>query len=211
MKKFIVILLFSFSLTQAQSTNSFLYKIQLKGGINYLYNNEHISFFNGYSEINKNQPGFFASFKIHFLLDIQSSILFGIEFIEANTYANSNFSRTEWIFHGYPISIEYQYGLNIISEKIKPFISAGIFFILSTEQRTNDHFLENRIESFSRIESGFGVDGNVGLTYLLNSKFELLSELKLRYSNASIFTEDSEYTSIEFTGIYFGIGLNYKF
>jgi hypothetical protein len=70
-----------------------------------------------------------------------------------------------------------------------------------------DDFLYDR-SNYNRNENGLGLDGNIGLSYKLSERVEFLTELKLRYNDASILTR---YFSIEFTGVYLNAGLDYKF
>lgn len=205
---FLIIVMYT-SVNNAQNINDDNIKIQLKGGLNYLFNQEHKSVFD-FTGIQSEQPGLNTSFKTFFSLDRQNLISIGVEFIKAKTVAKNNEANIEWLFYGYPISIGYQHNYPKFVKNLYPFTSFDLSYFISREEITQRE--DSRINSMTdRTENGFGIDGNVGLEYIVTSAFEVLAELKFRYSNASFFTEEMTYTSIEFSGIYFNIGLNYNF
>jgi hypothetical protein len=208
--KLILFIIICLSIIRAQENNESNVKIKVNGGIGYLFNDEHTNTFGGYTTIDK-KPGITAALKINYNLDQHNSITIGTEFIKAKTLAKNTSVNTEWIFSGYPFSVGYQHNFQMITTGLYPYISADLAYLIGSGKIIYTYKDEGLIETFNRSERGFGIDGNVGLIYSASKYLEVCSELKFRYSNASIFTEESRYSSIEFSGIYFSLGLIYNF
>lgn len=209
MYKVMLILILSCGIIVAQEIDEKNFKVQLKGGINYLLKSEYETAF-VYPKVDKKQPGINFGFNIVYLINPNNFLLSGIEFIETRTTAKNKYSNAEWIFRSFPVSFGYQYNFVNNISLLYPYISVNIAYVISTVKFTQTSSEDDR-PNYKHTENGFGVDGNIGLVYIISTKIDIISELKLRYANASFFTEESKYPSIEFSGIYLYIGLNYNF
>ena len=211
MRSFILVIIFFFSIftpSFGQDIDPTSIKLGVKGGLSYLFNDEHTSTFEGYQDIEK-RVGTNIGVNINYLIDISNILILGTEYNRSMTFAHSSSLQTEWVFQAYSIYFGYQYNFLKISSNIFPYVSTDVSYLIGKERIIKKYTDENIVKKYYRTESGFGIDGNVGLVYTLTNQLELLTEIKLRYANASAFTEDSKYNSIEFSGIYFNIGINY--
>ncbi len=103
----------------------------------------------------------------------------------------------------------YQYNFNLIFDFAWPYVGGGLSFYWNNIQIDRDPVIRST-SSFNRNEIGLGMEGAIGINFKLIQNLNLLSEIKIRVSNASLITEESTYGSIEFTGIYFQLGLGYS-
>jgi hypothetical protein len=171
---------------------------------------EYYDDFNTYPLIDRKQPGFDIGLNFKYLLEGNNILFLGIEYIKSETTAENKYSHAEWIFQGYPISIGYQYNITNNNISLYPFLSINIHYYFCKVNFINSSILNepaNERSNYKRNGNGFGLDGNIGLFYRLSKKIELMTELKFRYDDASVFIE---HFGIEFTGVYFNVGLNYN-
>jgi hypothetical protein len=200
------ILIIGFKTLNAQD---FLFAVQLTGGVNYSINS-----YGGvltFPEINRKQPGLNSGLTVKYFLDQNNILLLGLEYIESKITGKNKYLNAEWIFQGYPILVGYQYNFHHNSDFLGPYISINMGYYLSKVKfyaaDIPDDFLDDT-HNYTRFEGGLEINGNLGLSWKILEKIAFLSELKLRYNDASIF---SRQFSIEFTGIYLNAGINYKF
>ncbi len=182
--------------------------LKVNCGINYLYPSEILYTFNDYPERTQKFGYNVGVFLIYFLNE-NSSIWCGIEYINSKMTARGRQRSSEWVFHGVPISFGYQYFFNKSDSKLKSYISANLSFYLSYLNLIKVDYSEKL--DVMKSENGIGVDCGTGILYNLFHNISANSEIKFRYANGSIFTEDSKYASIEFTGIYLLAGISYFF
>lgn len=199
----ILIISFTFDISEAQQ-NVFL--IGVKGGISYLPLGNWSDAWNEFSQHDKTTP-FTFSLSITYFSSSKHSFIFEIGFITDKVTAKDNISSAEWSFKGYPISFDYRYFLKL--SKFKPFIGAGILYVIS-DIKIRASGQQGRVVPLDIAEAGYGAEGNLGFLYKLYSKLNLISELKIRYINASAFSSSRKYFKADYTGLYLLIGLNYK-
>jgi outer membrane protein W len=154
-------------------------------------------------------PSFNAELITGYNFNNKHSLRLAIGYIESHVEASSINGKVDWNYEGYPLSIIYQYNLNLILDFAQPYVGGGLSFYWSTIQINADEYIGDK-RSYQRDEIGLGLEGTIGLNFALIKNLNLLSEIKLRLSNASLISEESTYGSIEFTGFYFQLGLGYN-
>jgi hypothetical protein len=193
---------------KTSNAQDLLFSVQLTAGINYSFTT--YSGIYSFPEIDRKQPGANAALTVKYFIDSSNILLLGIEFIESKIITENNYSKAEWILRGYPVSLGYQYNFLHSFSSLYPYISINFNYYLSEVQvsytNISNDFLDDRYD-YKRMENGLGFDGNLGLSYRFSEKIEFITEFKLRYTDASVFTNHS---TIEFSGVYLNAGLNYK-
>lgn len=199
----ILIISLTFDISDAQQ-NVFL--VGIKGGISYLPLGDWPNAWNEFSQ-NDKSTAFTSSLSLTYFSSPKHSFIFEIGFITDKVTAKDNLSSAKWSFNGYPISFGYRYFLKL--SKVKPFIGAGILYVMSDiSVRTAGK--QGRVVPLDIVEAGYGGEGNLGFLYKLYNKLNLITELKIRYINASAFSSSRKYFKADYTGLYLLIGLNYK-
>lgn len=195
--------------SKTHSTES-IFGISLQVGICYLPLGEwSTSGWNSYPQRNKNEPSYSGTLSLSYLFDEIHSINFGVGITRAKATASDLSSNVSWTFTGYPINITYYYHLAELNPNLVPFLGIGLIYTISGVQ-VDIVGKQDRIVPAKLEETGFGVEGIFGMKINLSEKFILNPNLGIKYINGSAFAE-SHRSSIDFSGVYFLIGLIYEF
>jgi len=132
-------------------------------------------------------PSFITSLYLSYQLSERQFIDLGISMNSADIRAYNNSSSVNLNFKTYPISVSYKYFTKINPTKLKPFIGAGINYLIN---RVNFRLTSTpaKIENSNLNSNGYGLELFTGLLYSLDNKINLLSELKLIYQDANAFS-----------------------
>lgn len=182
---------------------------EIKAGLSYIPMWEQSESWGTLPSVKQYFPSFNSELLVGYNLNSKHSLRLAIGYIESKVEASSINGKVAWNYKGYPLSIIYQYNLNSIFNFAQPYVGGGLSFYWSTIQIYRESVTQG-VSSFNRDEVGLGIEGTIGLNFKLIQNLNLLSEIKLRLANASLITEESTYFSIEFTGIYFQLGLRYS-
>lgn len=206
---FIILFILSIAIPNYLNAQKSPIFIELKGGVSYIPMWEQAEVWNSLPNVNQSFPSFNSEFLVGYNFNSEHSLRLAIGYIESKVEASSINGKVDWNYKGYPLSLIYQYYLSTLFGLAQPYLGTGLSFYWSTIQINRDDYIDPQM-FYQRNEIGLGIEGIVGLNFNLSKHLNLLSEIKLKLSNASLITEDSTYGSIEFTGIYFQIGLGYN-
>lgn len=185
-------------------------RISLKAGVCYLPLGEWSnSAWNSFPNSNKNEPSYSGSFSIHYLFDEYHSISLGVGITRASATASDMFSNVSWTFSGYPINFTYFYYFTETNSGLRSYLGLGFIYVFSSLEVD----VSGSPERWSPIkldETGYGVDGTLGMNINLSKKFTFDLSLSLKYIDGSAFA-DRKYNSIDFSGIYLLAGIIYNF
>jgi len=182
---------------------------EIKAGVSYIPMWEQHNLWSTLPNVKQYFPSFNSKFLVGYNFNSEHSLRLAIGYIESKVEASSINRKVDWNYKGYPLSLIYQYNIYSLSDILKPYLLGGISFYWSEVEQNVEGSIE-RLYDGKRNETGLGLEGGIGLSIKLLNNLNMLSEFQLRISNASIFSEDSKYFSIEFTGIYFQLGLGYS-
>lgn len=209
----IIRLIISFSLIAVLANATYSQEnriiLEIKAGVSYIPMWEQSESWGTLPYVEQYFPSFNSELNMGYNLNNNHSLRIAIGYLESHVKASSINGEVDWYYKGYPLSILYQYNLNSILNFAQPYVGGGLSFYWSTIQINADEFIGDK-RSYQRDEIGLGLEGTIGLNFALVTNLNLLSEIKLRLSNASLISEESTYGSIEFTGIYFQLGLGYN-
>jgi len=201
---FLIIVLFKVSYPQE---NRIIFEI--KAGVSYIPMWEQHNLWGTLPNVKKYFPSFNSEFLVGYNFNSEHSVRLAFGYIESKTEASSINGKVNWKYKGYPMSLIYQYNFYPLSDILQPYLLGGISFYWCEVDQNVEGSIE-RLYDYRRNENGLGIEGGIGLNFKLIQNLILLSELKLMVSNASLITEESTYGSIEFTGVYFQLGLGYS-
>lgn len=182
---------------------------EIKVGVSYLPMWEQSESWGALPEVKQYYPSFNSELLVGYNFNSKHSVRLAFGYIESKTEASSINGKVDWNYKGYPLSLLYQYNFYPITDFLQPYLLGGISFYWSKVEQNVEGSIE-RFYNYKRTETGLGVAGGIGLSIKLLNNLSLLSEFQLRISNASMISEESKYGSIEFTGIYFQLGLGYS-
>jgi opacity protein-like surface antigen len=186
-----------------------LINFEIKAGISYIPRWEQSEAWNTFPYVNQKLPSFNSELLFGYNFNSEHSVSLAFGYIESKAEVSSINGKVDWNYNGYPISLLYQYNFYSITDFLQPYLLGGISFYWSKVKQNVEGSVE-RFYDYQRTETGLGVTGGIGLRINLLDNVSLLSEFQLRISNASMISEESKYGSIEFTGIYFQLGLGYS-
>ncbi len=181
--------------------------LEIKAGVSYIPMWEQRDLWN-LPYVEQYFPSFNSELLAGYNFDSKHSLRLAIGYVKSKVEASSKNGKVDWKYRGYPLSLIYQYYLYPLSDILQPYLLGGFSFYWSEVEQNVEGSIE-RLYDYKRTETGLGLEGGIGLSIKLLNNINILSEIQLRISNASILSEESKYGSIEFTGIYFQLGLGY--
>jgi len=200
---FLTIVLFKASYPQE---NRIVFEI--KAGVSYIPMWEQKNLWN-LPYVEQYSPSFNSELLIGYNFNSKHSLRLAIGYVESNVEASSINGKVNWEYTGYPLSLIYQYNFYPLADILQPYLLGGISFYWCKVNQNVEGSIE-RLFDYKRNETGFGLEGGIGLSIKLFNNLNVLSEFQLRLSNASMFSEESRYASVEFTGVYLLFGFSYN-
>jgi len=182
---------------------------EIKAGASYIPMWEQSEFWGTLPNVKQYYPSFNSELLAGYNFNSKHSLRLAIGYVESKVEASSINGKVDWNYKGYPLSLIYQYNFYPLSDILKPYLLGGFSFYWSEVETKVEGSIE-RLYDYKRNETGLGLEGGIGLSIEMLNKLNMLSEFQLRISNASLFSEESKYGSIEFTGVYFLFGINYN-
>jgi hypothetical protein len=201
---FLIVILFKVTYPQE---NKIIFEI--KAGLSYIPMWEQSESWGALPEVKQYYPSFNSELLVGYNFNSEHSVRLAFGYIESKTEASSINGKVDWNYKGYPLGLLYQYNFYSITDFLQSYLLGGISFYWSKVEQNVEGSIE-RFYNYKRTETGLGVSGGIRLSIKLLNNLSLLSEFQLRISNASMISEESKYGSIEFTGIYFQLGLGYS-
>ncbi|MCW8960255.1 MAG: outer membrane beta-barrel protein [Ignavibacteriaceae bacterium] len=201
---FLIVILFKVAYPQE---NKIIFEI--RAGVSYIPMWEQSELWGTLTNAKQYSPSFNSELLAGYNFSSKHSLRVAIGYIESKVEASSINGKVDWNYKGYPLSLIYQYNFYLLSDILQPYLSGGFSFYWSEVEQNVEGSIE-RLYDYKRNETGLGLEGGIGLSIKLLDKLNMLSEFQLRISNASLFSEESKYGSIEFTGVYLLFGINYN-
>lgn len=84
-----------------------------------------------------------------------------------------------------------------------------IFIFVETNNVIEEIESQPMIRSTNTNYNGYGIDGKLGLSLLLNNRLQLKTTITLQYVNGAGFSSYS-YNVLDFSGVQFQIGIGYN-